>query len=88
MRCAIWKDEGDPMASTDYHRGEMDIDAQDATYRAIMKFTGMIAVPFCLALVVFFASLLLDLGIVVSFVLAILTFVLLQPVMRVLKAIL
>lgn len=75
------------MASTDYHRGEMDIEAQDATYRAIMKFTGMIAVPFCIALVVFFASLLLDLGIPVAAVLGILTFFLLQPLMRVLKAI-
>ena len=74
------------MADTEYHRGEMDVSSQSATFNWIMKQSGLFAVPFCLALVVFFTSLVLDQGLL-SLLYALITFVAARPVMRLVGAV-
>ena len=50
------------MAEADYTRGEMDTSSQQGTFEGVMKFTGIIGLPFCLALTAFFSSLTVGAG--------------------------
>lgn len=68
--------------TTEYRRGEMDASMQQSTYHGVMTWSSRVGVPGCLAASMFFSSLLVQSGVFVATILAVVTFLFVHFVVR------